>query len=79
MQEAEENGQCFIFIILDNDKDSVLKIKSTRNIKENGKTTLKITDYMSDFPFKHYLLVKDIAMLPRHLIDILRQYFERND
>jgi len=81
LQEAEENGICFIFVILDskNEKESVLSIKSTSTAYVNGKLDVKITNYMDDFPFKYYLVVKDIATLPRHLIDILRQYFERND
>ena len=80
MKEAEENNQLYVFIILDskNEKDSILNIKSAQTIQENGKIDVKITHYLDDFPFKHYLIVKDMASLPRHLVNILRQYFEQN-
>lgn len=81
MQEAEENGICFIFVILDSkdEKESILNIRSTQTYYENGKLKINIFNYMDDFPFKYYLNVKDISTLPRSLVDILRQYFERNE
>lgn len=39
VQEAEENNQLFVFIVLDkpNDKESIMNIKSTSHKYVNGK------------------------------------------
>lgn len=78
MKEAEENNLVYIFIILDSKdpKKSILNIKSTKILNEDGKMDIKISDYLDDFPFKYYLIVKEMASLPRFLVEILRQYFE---
>ena len=40
----------------------------------NGKPVFQ--RYLDTFPFPHYVVVKDIAALPRTLADLLRQWFE---
>ena len=32
--------------------------------------------YLDSFPFPYYILLRDIAALPRTLADLLRQWFE---
>jgi midasin len=41
---------------------------------QGGKPVFK--RYMDDFPFPYYVLLRDIAALPRTLADLLRQWFE---
>ncbi len=40
----------------------------------NGKPVFQ--RYLDTFPFPHYVLLRDIAALPRTLADLLRQWFE---
>lgn len=78
VREAEENGQVYIFIILDKKeaKESVLNIKSYKVDYVDGKSVMKMSNYLDDFPFKYYLVLHDLTLLPKVLVDILRQYFE---
>jgi midasin len=41
---------------------------------EGGRVVMK--RYMDDFPFSHYLVVRDLGALPHMLADLLRQWFE---
>jgi midasin len=41
---------------------------------EGGRVVMR--RYMDDFPFSHYLVVRDIGSLPHMLADLLRQWFE---
>ena len=79
LREAEENRQLYVFVILDSKlgKESIMNIKSTQTSYENGKLNIQIKSYLEDFPFKYYLIVKDLLLLPKYLTDILRQYFEK--
>ena len=79
IREAEENGQLYVFVILDSKlgNESIMNIKSTQTSYDNGKLNIKIKSYLEDFPFKYYLIVKDLLLLPKYLTDILRQYFEK--
>ena len=79
LREAEENRQLYVFVILDSKlgKESIMNIKSTQSSYENGKLNIQIKSYLEDFPFKYYLIVKDLLLLPKYLTDILRQYFEK--
>ena len=78
IREAEEKQQLYIFIILDKKagKESIMNIKSTKVDYVDGKSTVKMTNYLDDFPFKYYLVLHDLSILPNVLVDILRQYFE---
>ena len=40
------------------------------------KGSVKIKDYMDDFPFPFYVILRDINSLPAILGDALRQWFE---
>jgi len=41
-----------------------------------GGKLMGITPYMDSFPFPFYLILQDLAALPRVLSDALRQWFE---
>ncbi|VFQ98584.1 unnamed protein product [Cuscuta campestris] len=60
------------FLLLDDPNASILDL---------GDVTFpggvyKWNKYMDSFPFPYYLVLKDIASLPRTLADLLRQWFE---
>ncbi|KAL4485768.1 hypothetical protein ABPG72_012308 [Tetrahymena utriculariae] len=78
IQEAEENNQLFVFIVLDKseDKESIMNIKSTSQKYVNGKLQIEMKHYLEDFPYKYYIIVKDVHELSKVLVDILRQYYE---
>jgi len=61
-QEAEELDILYIFIILDksDSKDSILNYKTTNITKVDGKIKMDIQNYLEDFPYKNYIIVKDL-------------------
>jgi midasin len=67
-----------VFIILDkkDSKESILNCKTSNVTKENGKIKIDIQNYLDDFPFKNYIIVKDMRGLMSTLVEILRNYFE---
>ena len=58
--EAELKDYLYLFIILDKDNpnDSILNYKTTHIETENGQTRVSIQDYLGDFPFRYYLIIK---------------------
>ena len=79
--EAEETGIMVLYIILDrrDDKSSVMNIRSTQFVEEDGVRKVKIKEYMEDFPFKNYMVVQDIGELTGVILDVLREYFAKLD
>jgi midasin len=71
---AQEKKQLFVFILIDNPnpKDSILEVKSVTY--PNNKLT--VTNYIDQFPFPYYIILRDIRSLPEILADALRQWFE---
>eukprot|EP01017_Pseudomicrothorax_dubius_P037701 TRINITY_DN5563_c0_g4_i1.p1 TRINITY_DN5563_c0_g4~~TRINITY_DN5563_c0_g4_i1.p1 ORF type:complete len:274 (+),score=45.84 TRINITY_DN5563_c0_g4_i1:93-914(+) len=65
VREAKENGQLFVFIILDKkeEKDSITSIKTTKIVNEDGKTKVLLSNYLDDFPFEYYIIVKVYQIL----------------
>lgn len=53
---------------------SILDIR-TPVFNENGKL-VKFEQFMDDFPFPFYMILRDINTLPGVLSDALRQWFE---
>lgn len=78
IQEAEEQNQLFIFIILDkeNEHESITNIKSSNHSYKQGKLVIEMKSFLDDFPFRHYIIVKEVKELSKVLVDILRQYYE---
>lgn len=77
--EAEEAGMLYVYIILDKDEHtkSILNYRTSKVKKVNNKTKVEITPYLEDFPFKNYIIVKDIKELSEILVSILRDYFSK--
>ncbi|EGR30434.1 type a von willebrand factor domain protein [Ichthyophthirius multifiliis] len=61
--KGEENGILFVFIVLDSseEKESIMNIKSTNHKYINGKLQIEMKNYLEDFPFKNYIIVKFIT------------------
>jgi midasin (ATPase involved in ribosome maturation) len=59
LANAEQKGTLYLYVILDKQKqeDSVVNYTSTQIEKVNGKTVVQVRPYLSDFPFRFYLLV----------------------
>ncbi|MEW5303413.1 MAG: hypothetical protein WDW36_006109 [Sanguina aurantia] len=69
---AAKPGVCLAFIALDNPAASLLDMQSVSFA--GGKPTF--TKYLDAFPFPYYIVLRDIAALPRTLADLMRQWFE---
>ena len=41
---------------------------------EGGKP--EFTQYLDSFPFPYYIVLQDVAALPRTLADLMRQWFQ---
>lgn len=79
--EAEEAGILYIYIVLDNDEanKSIMSYRTSKVRTVNGKPKVEITPYLEDFPFKNYIIVKNIKELTGILVSILRDYFSKFD
>jgi MoxR-like ATPase len=73
-REALSKNQLLVLIIVEGGdvKDSIQNTKTVSY--PNGK--IKITDYLDEFPFPYYILLRDIQSLPEIVADALRQWFE---
>ena len=69
---AARPGVLYAFIVLDNAANSILDMQSVAFV--GGKPVF--TKYMDSFPFPFYIVLRDIAALPRTLADLMRQWFE---
>ena len=78
---AEEENCLFFMVILDNEnyEDSIVNYKTTEIVQENGKVEVVIKNYMEDFPFDFYVVIRDINNLSEVVVKILIEYFERYD
>lgn len=74
--QAREAGIFTVFLILDDPKnrDSILDIKIP--IFKPGGGVPEIKNYIEEFPFPFYVLLRDINSLPNVLSDALKQWFE---
>mmetsp|Transcript_2552 Transcript_2552/g.9614 ORF Transcript_2552/g.9614 Transcript_2552/m.9614 type:complete len:5361 (-) Transcript_2552:2473-18555(-) len=73
LREAQEKNQMFVFVLIDNSQsESVLDIQSVNY--EAGK--VQISNYMDEFPFPYYVILRDVNQLPEVLSTALRQWFE---
>ena len=65
-------GDQFGYFALDNPANSILDMQTVNFV--NGQPVF--TKYMDSFPFPFYIVLRDIAALPRTLADLMRQWFE---
>lgn len=79
--ESEESGILYVYIILDHEdkKKTILNYRTSKTVKKHGKNKVLITDYLEDFPFKNYIIVRSVKELTSIVAGILRDYFERFD
>ncbi|KAK9323564.1 hypothetical protein V1517DRAFT_94636 [Lipomyces orientalis] len=89
VRTAREQKVMLVFIIVDGlqkatEKEgqttvsqSILDMKQVayETDKESGQMNLKVTNYLSSFPFEFYVIVRSINELPAVLALVLRQYF----
>ncbi|KAK9375024.1 uncharacterized protein V1513DRAFT_425144 [Lipomyces chichibuensis] len=89
VRRAREQKIMLVFIVVDGlqksaDRDgqktvsqSILDMKQVayETDKESGQMSLKMTSYLSSFPFEFYVIVRSISELPSVLASVLRQYF----
>ena len=78
--ESEEAGLLYIYIILDcDDKKSIMNYRTSKVEKVDGKTKVSIQNYLEDFPFRNYIIVKDMRELTGIIASIMRDYFMKMD
>ncbi|ORX66473.1 vWA-like protein, partial [Linderina pennispora] len=88
VRAAMEQRIMTVFIVLDRsaiavegdnvdpEKDSIMNTQHVSFVKgENGKMEMKVERYLDTFPFKYYVVLRDINGLPSVLAETLRQYF----
>ncbi|KAK9455864.1 hypothetical protein V1511DRAFT_320492 [Dipodascopsis uninucleata] len=87
VRQAREHKIMLVFVIIDgitkgassagiNDSSSILDLSQvTYETDESGSMKLKVTKYLSSFPFEFYVIVRNISELPSVLSIVLRQYF----
>lgn len=68
-----------IILIFIEHNDSIYNIKSTDQTYVDGKLQIKMRNYLEDFPFTNYIVLNQMGELSKVLVDILRQYFDRNN
>ncbi|EGC33347.1 hypothetical protein DICPUDRAFT_154614 [Dictyostelium purpureum] len=74
LREASIKNLFIVFIVIDNpvNNNSILDFESISF--NNGK--IQRTNYMSEFPFSYYVILRSLNNLPSILSDTLRQWFE---
>ncbi|KAH3671433.1 hypothetical protein WICMUC_004613 [Wickerhamomyces mucosus] len=79
VRRAREEKIMLVFVIIDgiNSSESIMDMSQVNYIPDvNGNMVLKVDKYLDTFPFEFYVVVHDIAELPKMLSLILRQYFQ---
>lgn len=86
IRQAYEERIMVVFIVVDpaaltagqteGPKQSILDLQTADFVKDaNGEMQLKMTKYLDTFPFRHYLIVRNVQDLPAVLAGALRQWF----
>lgn len=69
----------YFFVILDHpdwDK-SIMNYKVTETRMEEGELKIEIKSFLSNFPFEHFVVLKDVNQLCATIMKILLEYFEK--
>ncbi|KAJ2451337.1 AAA ATPase midasin [Coemansia sp. RSA 2336] len=88
VRAAMEQRVMIVFIVLDRsaiatsgadidpEKDSIMNTQHVSFVRgPSGKMEMKVERYLDTFPFKYYVILRDIHGLPAVLAETLRQYF----
>jgi midasin len=86
VRQAHEERIMIVFIIVDSianqanpvdkSKQSILDLQTAEFVKNgNAEPQLKMVKYLDTFPFRYYLIVRDVQELPLVLSGALRQWF----
>jgi len=86
VRQAHEERIMVVFIVVDAmsqgssegeaPKQSILDLQTAEFAKDaSGEMQLKMVKYLATFPFKYYLIVRDVEELPAVLAGALRQWF----
>lgn len=78
VRRAREEKIMLVFVIIDgiNSNESIMDMSQVKYVPDaQGNMVLKVDKYLDSFPFEFYVVVHDIAELPKMLSLILRQYF----
>jgi midasin len=78
VRRAREEKIMLVFVIIDgiNSNESIMDMSQVKYVPDaSGNMVLKVDKYLDSFPFEFYVVVHDIAELPKMLSLILRQYF----
>ena len=86
VRQAHEERILIVFIVvdaathktqaIDAPKQSILDLQTAEFIKDAaGEQQLKMVKYLDTFPFRYYLIVRDVSDLPGVLAGALRQWF----
>ncbi|KAJ2798986.1 AAA ATPase midasin [Coemansia helicoidea] len=60
----------------DPDKDSIMNTQHVSfAMGPDGRMEMKVARYLDTFPFKYYVVLRDIHGLPAVLAETLRQYY----
>ncbi|KAG8629056.1 hypothetical protein KVT40_002921 [Elsinoe batatas] len=80
-RRLREEGVMVVFVIVDAEagtkgRQSIVDLKRPRFWKDaEGGTQVEIARYIETFPFRYYLIVREVAELPGVLASALRQWF----
>ncbi|KAF2228131.1 hypothetical protein BDZ85DRAFT_301078 [Elsinoe ampelina] len=80
-RRLREEGVMVVFVIVDAEagtkgRQSIVDLKRPRFWKDaEGATQVEIARYIETFPFRYYLIVREVAELPGVLASALRQWF----
>ena len=77
--EAEQQNYLYFFIILDKEEysESILNYKTTDITYGGSGVEVSISNYLDDFPFRFYVIVKNIKQLADLVTKVIREYFEK--
>ena len=86
VRQAHEERIMIVFIVVDataqkaqaagSPKQSILDLQTAEFVKDQaGEMQLNMVKYLDTFPFRYYLIVRDVQELPGVLAGALRQWF----
>ncbi|WPH03778.1 Hypothetical protein R9X50_00666100 [Acrodontium crateriforme] len=86
VRQAHEERIMVVFIVVDSTaepsgpaggpKQSIIDLQSAEFVKDdNGEMQLNMVKYLDTFPFRYYLIVREVQELPAVLAGALRQWF----
>lgn len=79
MLDEEIRDVIYFFIILDSQEwdKSILNYQVTETRMEEGELKVDIRPFLQDFPFEHYVVLKDVNQLSSTIVKVLLEYFEK--